>query len=298
MDTQNQPMAVGNVSEAVDLAELGRKGTLQLGQLGVARVGDVWPDSKGQKRLILSIAADRVIFVAKDQVYAQTYNGFTHDVGFAVIKEKTAEGMAIAAALIETTLAFLEGFVKAMGWPLLVVFTGKDVVAFLITHQKDIPKWLDASKQIHSGFQDLLRYSPTLCTLLIEEGALDAVQRIHTATPVMMGPKDTAKLAGGVLGMGRYNLSIVKDMVFGLLSFFAKVGTTAVKTIGPVVRKQYADPKELSALVSKIRKRAVSEGAAQKVYQEYRAHPSETKAALEKLKKGFDTLVTTLPRAA
>ncbi len=280
MTTKQEPIAVSDITEAFTVPGTG---TINLGQRGVAKKGDVWLDKDGGRRLILSIATGQVWFIKDAQAYIQPLEDFADDVGFAQTYAKVAPGMKVAAQLIEIEMAFLEGVITALGWPALVGVATKGVVAFVVEHRKDFPKWEAAARSVLLGRKILKTHAPTLYEMLFAAAALDFLAKWKDSSPQMLSAKDTAKLVGGLFSFGATaGFQTLLKGVLAALSLFAKGATVYAKTVGPGVAKQYAKPAEIVATFMRLGY-VVTVVSAEKMLAEYKAHPVDVKKGLDYL---------------
>lgn len=287
MTTKQAPIPVTDVTEAFTVKGTG---TINLGQRGSAKKGDVWLDKDGKRRLILCIATGQVWFVCGTQAYIQSVEDFADDVGFAQTYAKVAPGMKVAAQLIETEMAFLEALVSSLGWPLFLAITGKDVVVFAVQHYKDFPKWQAAAKGALLGREILKTHAPTLWNAILAAAAFDFLDKWQSSPASMLSVKDTAKLLGGLLGMAATaGVATVFAALKTAASLLAKAAVTTAKVMAPGVGKTYKEPQELVATFQRMRV-AISLVTAQKMIEEYRAHPVDVEKGLKYLLEGLQVV--------
>jgi hypothetical protein len=275
----------------------GAKGSIQIGAIyKTASKGEIWPDNKGEKRLIVSIYTGKVYFMIKDKGYCQSAQGFAGDVGVGNIAHRTAAGMAAVVKFIEIEMAFLQGFLCALAWPLMVAFTGKDIVEFIIKNRKKIPKWIEGGKKFLLGWAGLKMYSPTLYDVIFSIAAFDFVRKIVTAPPPSPTAAQTAKAVAGVMG-GLMKLAVAQGLqwLLTLGGILSKCAVAAAKDIIGRVEKQYSNVEEVVATLKDAGAKSVTNQQANQIIKEYLANRTGVQTALKDLHEAVQIICSKTP---
>ena len=289
MATKNGPIPQTKKTFAEVMSWTHESASLVIGDiLGSAKRGDIWPDNKGNDRLIVFIdrGTSSVWFLMGTEGYSQSWEGFQGDVGVGNIQKRTAAGMAVAQKLIETEMQFLQGFLGAIYAPMWIALTGKDIVVFIIKYRKDFPKWAAAGRLFLLGRKILKKHAPTLYNTLFDTAVWGFVKGLPSAAdeiPV----QDAAKIFGSITGgVSKIALRGTLTLIKGFLGALRKTITGSALPLPKARLKQYSKPLELYTQLRNL-KTALKPETVEIIKREYQANPITVANALRYLVDGL-----------
>lgn len=141
------------------------------------------------------------------------------------------------------------------------------------------------------GREILKTHAPTLWNAILAAAAFDFLDKWHGSPASILSVKDTAKLLGGLVGMAATaGVSTVIAALKTAASLLAKAAVTTAKVMAPGVGKTYNEPQERIATFQRMRV-AISLVTAQKMIEEYRAHPIDVEKGMKYLLDGLQVAV-------
>ena len=277
-DPSGQKLLLDEIELGIQLLKTGGKRTLQYLVLGMPlKVGQLWIDGTKQKRYIVNLGPENVIYISGRYGYFQSYEGFDKDCGLTALAQQVWANTKHIIPIVETQMRVLSGICMGfyLPWAAAIALDAGETV---VTKWSSIKILIDVLPSIYRNKAIIAKNAPTLFSVMFKTNGKDVFGNITGG----MSSQNVGKAAGKLLGgLGQKavkgKISIIGIIASSLTSIVITSGMSYAKGLP---KSAVSDPDKLIAQLRKAQF-TISRVDAEKIVQEV----SKNKAALSKALK-------------